>query len=94
MMGEPESLDQQALMEQPPDYQATGEDDLLGLFLQYEEGTPMYDRYIDQEIGGNFPVHASTRLSAEVFEYIEDSGEAVSQWIREACETRYREETQ
>lgn len=102
---EPESLDQEALDEsttiftahphQPetfPDYQPADEDRLLNLFLQYEKGIPVYDRYIDEDSGGNYPVHASVRLSPDVFEHIEDSGEAVSQWIREACEARYREE--
>ena len=93
-MREPESLDQQALMEQPPDYQSPDEDRLLELFRQYEEGAPMYEKYIDEDSGGNYPAHASTRLPEEIFEYIADSGEAVSQWIREACQARYREETQ
>lgn len=87
------SLTEQALMEQPPDYQPPDEDRLLELFRQYEEGSPMYDKYVDEDSGGNYTAHASTRLTEELYEYILDSGEAASQWIREACEARYREET-
>lgn len=92
-MREVVSLTEQSLMEQTPDYQPTTEDDLLELFRQYERGMPMYDQYIDEDSGGNYTAHASTRLTVELYEYIVDSGEAVSQWIRAACEARHREET-
>jgi len=39
-MREPESLDEQKLQAEPPEYQPFDEDRLLDLFLQYEEGIP------------------------------------------------------